>query len=783
MRFIGRKNDDQDRNQRPDDNNDHGDHTEQIGMGEVVPLHRATNADDEADNLAGETDESRPRVQDVIVRPVPAAESAAPADYDVDPDEDDDTEAVPVRVDPVPGSVPGLFPWDRTDERRAPIPLWVSDTATRKAAIAWVGDMAKHKAKFHAVRTPLYAGRVAVRVPRGGARVLRDYTRWVSDAETYPLRREAIRKADAIEHMKLARATAERQRARLGLSALVAVPVLAGLALVVFAVPVPVAVLLGVGAASWLGVRGGTEDKPLFGRAVVTGKVPELTSDMIIRALGSLNNSLLNNAVKSGRGITFPAPITREGPGWRADIDLPHGVTANDIMEKRSALASALRRPLGCVWPEPDPNQHEGRLVLWVGDKDMAQSPAASWPLARKGKADLFEPFAFATDQRGRTVSLLLMFANMLIGAMPRYGKTFALRVIALAAALDPLVRLYVYELKGTGDLAAIEDSCHRYHSGPAETEDLEAAMAGLREIANVELSRRAKVIKSLPKDKCPENKVTPELAANKSLGLFPILLMVDECQELFKSDEFGAEAAELCEKIIKRGPALGIILVLATQKPDSKSLPTAISSNMGIRFCLRVMDQTANDMVLGTSTYKAGIRATEFKAKDKGIGILLGHADSHQTVRSYYIDGPAAEAIGKRAHQLRDKAGTLSGQAAGETPDVQAGPRYSLLDDIAAVLQPGEDKVWSETVCDRLEDLRPDVYRGWDATGLSNALKPHGVTTGQVWLTDNAGKGANRRGFTRADLDRARRAAAQAKKTTKRITDSDDQMSGEESA
>jgi S-DNA-T family DNA segregation ATPase FtsK/SpoIIIE len=207
----------------------------------------------------------------------------------------------------------------------------------------------------------------------------------------------------------------------------------------------------------------------------------------------------------------------------------------------------------------------------------------------------------------------------------------------------------------------------------------------------------------------------------------------------------------------------------------------------MGIRFCLRVMDQTANDMVLGTSTYKAGIRATEFKAKDKGIGILLGHGDSHQTVRSYYIDGPAAEAIGKRARQLREKAGTLTGQAAGETPDVQTGPRYSLLDDIAAVLQPGEDKVWSETVCDRLEDLRPDVYRGWDATGLSNALKPHGITTGQVWLTDAAGKGANRRGFTRADLDRARatarRAAGQPKKTTVNVTDSDGEMGEEESA
>jgi hypothetical protein len=38
--------------------------------------------------------------------------------------------------------------------------------------------------------------------------------------------------------------------------------------------------------------------------------------------------------------------------------------------------------------------------------------------------------FAFGTDQRGRAVKLSLMFASMIIGAVPRMGKTFALRLI-----------------------------------------------------------------------------------------------------------------------------------------------------------------------------------------------------------------------------------------------------------------------------------------------------------------------------------------------------------------
>ncbi|MDQ4103369.1 MAG: hypothetical protein M3186_06555 [Actinomycetota bacterium] len=37
------------------------------------------------------------------------------------------------------------------------------------------------------------------------------------------------------------------------------------------------------------------------------------------------------------------------------------------------------------------------------------------------------------------------------MAAMPRVGRTFAMRVLALAVALDPLVELRVFELKCTG--------------------------------------------------------------------------------------------------------------------------------------------------------------------------------------------------------------------------------------------------------------------------------------------------------------------------------------------
>ncbi len=683
--------------------------------------------------------------------------TVAVPDDGTDPDRDEDEAGTVVLVDPPTGTGQGVLPWDRAAERRDVIPVWVRDPVTRKAAVVWVAGTARHVAAFHAARTPIYVGRLLVQSPIGATRLLGRWSRWVRDADTAPLRVHAIQHADAETHMRLMEKTVNRQRVRGVLSLLIAISaaVAAGTAMAVL--PDPVLVVLGcvlVGLFGWVGTPA---DKPVLGRAVTPDKVPVLTSDLVIGALGALGIAEMNKALRpGGSGVHFPQPITRDGPGWRAAVDLPPGVTAADILDRRPALASALRRQLGCVWPEGDPESHEGRLVLWVGDKDMAQSKPAAWPLARSGQADVFAELPFGVDQRGRPVTMTMIFNSLLIGAMPRQGKTFALRVVLLDLALDPSVLLYTYELKGTGDLEALERVSHRYASGPGDDATLDRLMAGLREVY-AELERRAGVITKLPKDLCPENKVTPDLSRNPKLGLAPIALAIDECQELFTSDKYGDEAEQLCLAIIKRGPALGIMLILATQRPDKDSLPTGISANVGIRFCLRVMGQLENDMILGTSAYRSGLRASDLTNRDKGIGILRGHADNHQITRTYYIDGPAAEKTAQRARALREAARTITGHAAGDTPDTA--PVVSLLDDLAAVWPDGADKAWSETLCDQLAALRPDHYGQLDPAGLAAQIRPYGLKTAQVWGTDPAtGKGSNRRGLDRADLAAARR-------------------------
>ena len=289
-------------------------------------------------------------------------------------------------------------------------------------------------------------------------------------------------------------------------------------------------------------------------------------------------------------------------------------------------------------------------------------------------------------------------------------GKTFLVKLPLLAAGLDERAEVWVAELKGTGDLAFAEQYAARYTSG-ADDDSIEAAARMLADLRG-ELQRRAKTIKGLPRDLAPENKITPPLADRKDLGLHPLVVVIDECQELFSHPEHGKTAGEDAVKVIKLGRALGVILILATQRPDKDSLPTGVSANVGTRACLKVMGHVENDMILGTSAHKQGIRATMFTRRDVGVFYLVGDADP-QIVKGSYIDGPTGEAIAERARALRIARGTLTGHATGETID--EGPRHDLLDDLAAIGHGRGERVERRTGRPPAT-LRPEAYGPWAA-------------------------------------------------------------------
>ncbi|MFE8013454.1 cell division protein FtsK [Streptomyces antibioticus] len=708
--------------------------------GEVVDLDKARSA----------------RTESTAPTPRPTADQSADSrPYESGAESADPTTAVLVDSPTLKAAGPGYLGRLAAARRRPVVPAWLRSLAELKTASAWVARHYAHAAGYHALRTPVYAARLALQAPTGAARFVGGTMRWVADREGEPVRLAAVRREDAAEYLKLSRQRDGRVRLRtlvtvlgmfIGLGTALAMYVLAPDWLQAVSVT---ALVMALGAV------GRKADAPVVHRAVELPKATKLTSDIVLRALGALGIPAINQAQAKGRdGFEFTAPITRDGPGWRAQGNLPYGVTVTDVIERRDRLASGLRRPLGCVWPEAVAQEHTGHLVLWVGDQDLTTAKKPQWPLAKAGAVDLFKPVAYGTDQRGRWIDVTLMYIAGVIGAIPRMGKTFLLRLLLLIAALDPRAELHTYDMKGTGDLDPVGNAVSHRHAAGDDDEAILYALADWRALRE-ELRRRTKVIRSLPRDICPESKVTSQLADKRSLGLHPIVVGVDECQVLFEHPEHGKEFEEIATDLVKRGPATGIVMLLATQRPDAKSLPTGISANASARWCMKVMGQTENDMVLGTSAYKRGVRATMFAWGDKGIHYFVGEGADARIVAGVYVDAPGAETIAARARKARETAGLLSGHALGEAPEAVTGPSYDLLADILAVVPAAQAKEWSETVVARLAELRPDVYGGWEPDALAAALKPHGVSTIQVGRRVD-GKVVNRRGIDRSHITAA---------------------------
>lgn len=615
-------------------------------------------------------------------------------------------------------------------------------------------------ALIHLRRAPLYWLRILARSPYGAARLAGRVHRWTTDQEGAE---QLVALAENKNYYKVAQRHRDEMRRRRMIVTVSVIEAILGAAFLV--------VLLGPISAAWtvtgmlvtvtlLGLAGTRSDLPIVSRVVTADSSPPLSSDLILQALGSLGISELNKAMataaRDGRqdgGLGWPTPIREEGKGWRADVDLPPGVTAGDVIERRDRLASGLRRPLSSVWPEAHPEQHAGRLILYVAHQPLARTKRSPWPLLNRGTVDLFEPFPVGTDVRGRVQTITLMFALMIIGALPRMGKTFFLRLLALGAALDPTAELHLYDLKGGSDWLPLEPVAHRFRVGTDE-EDLLYFRDDLRAV-RADMNRRYKQLRSLPRDICPEGKVTRALANRRSLGLWPVVVVIDECQVAFDDDP---EMVALITDLGKRGPAAGVILLLATQRVDAKSLPTGISSNAVLRFCLKVAGQIENDMVMGTSMYKAGYRATTFARGDVGIGFLAGEGDDPLIVSGSYIDAPLAEKVVARARAARIAHGTLTGHAVGQDQEVDVQDTDTILDHLAEVWPLKEDSIpqpavwWSELA--KLLTGRYPLYADVTGPAVREASELESVQIkATVYDDDNRPQVANRRGATHKDL------------------------------
>lgn len=210
---------------------------------------------------------------------------------------------------------------------------------------------------------------------------------------------------------------------------------------------------------------------------------------------------------------------------------------------------------------------------------------------------------ATTLDARGTTV---------LVGGSPGAGKSTVLWGLILAGIADRRTTVHIVDLKPH----ALEYA--RARERACVHDSLQACMQALEE-AKQFIDEQGEILAARGQRKIAENS-----------PLF--LLVIDEIAELSRlarsrDKAVKAEATAcltLLESVTALGRAVGVSVVLSTQKPTTDSVPSAIRDLCGVRVCLRTGTPEQTKAILGTTE---GLPAPpwEIAVNTPGRGVIAG--------------------------------------------------------------------------------------------------------------------------------------------------------------
>jgi S-DNA-T family DNA segregation ATPase FtsK/SpoIIIE len=230
---------------------------------------------------------------------------------------------------------------------------------------------------------------------------------------------------------------------------------------------------------------------------------------------------------------------------------------------------------------------------------------------------------------------------NVVIGGEPGAGKSVALSMLVATAALDPHVRLSLFDAKLV-ELAVWREIAERFVGG-----DPNEAIRFLKELRE-EMEERYRYLLERKR-----RKITREDSD------FPLHLVAIDELALYTATAAKAQREEfsnLLRDLVSRGRAAGIIVVAATQRPSSDIVPTSLRDLFGFRWALRCSTPQASDTILGQGWATQGYSASNIDAADRGVGFLLHEGLIPIRLRAFYLSDDDLAAIAARALQLRSR-------------------------------------------------------------------------------------------------------------------------------
>ncbi len=309
--------------------------------------------------------------------------------------------------------------------------------------------------------------------------------------------------------------------------------------------------------------------------------------------------------------------------GIRADFRPLPGIGLEEFEAKAQYLANEWGMTRVAV-TQPDPRTITVRAVR---TDPLAEPRVLHRPATVPG--DL-RRLPIGIDDYGDVVNLGLASATGIgVYGAPRWGKTsFVLGMITALSDREDVQFVIADGKVSTGFEGDYYDIGHRALAVIGD--DLADYNTLIKEIEKIRQLRQSSIRQELG---------TPNFWDRGPSAAWPLLLViVDEAHSFFRQispaasqeiktqNALAAENAWLTEKVVKLCGSVGIFFVLATQKPTSDAIPTAIRANLTYGMCLGVREEAVAVAALGESIKKyPDMNPMQFMRNDfRGCGVMV---------------------------------------------------------------------------------------------------------------------------------------------------------------
>jgi S-DNA-T family DNA segregation ATPase FtsK/SpoIIIE len=304
--------------------------------------------------------------------------------------------------------------------------------------------------------------------------------------------------------------------------------------------------------------------------------------------------------------------------GWRARIRLARGQTIHDVIVRIPAIESALGTHRGAVRVHPTADDLANRCEIRVLTIDP-HANAITWP--GPSVSSITESIDLGPFEDAAPCRVLFLRRHVLFGGATGAGKSGGLNVLMgnLAACED--VVIWAIDLKKGMELGPWASCIGRLATTPEEATALLADAVKILEARSAYLAERGERVWE----------PSPDLPA--------LVIIIDEYAEL--ADD-APEAIKHADSIARRGRAVAVNLVAATQRPTQKAMGQgAVRSQMDVRISFRVRERKDVDLILGQGMLAAGWHAHTLNAPGKFLVAAAEH-DTPKRARAYLITDEA---------------------------------------------------------------------------------------------------------------------------------------------